>query len=227
MNSGQETLESMSQAIWYNQWTIKKFSTYLKGEILEVGFGLGSFTQTLTNYGEVTAIDINTIYLKRIKNRYKHKAKVGFGDIEAGKYFFKNKKFDSVVCISVLEHIENDKKALKNMFTLLKKSGFLILLVPAHDFLYGEIDKSIRHFRRYNETEIKNLLIEIGFKIKSFRFLNFIGGIGWWISAVLLRNKIVTEGKLRLFNIFAPFILTFEDLLKPKFGTSILVIAQK
>ena len=58
MSTGTQTLESMSQAVWYNQWTVKKFEEYLKGDILEVGCGIGNFTETLRKYGEVWAIDI-------------------------------------------------------------------------------------------------------------------------------------------------------------------------
>src|SRR3990172_7689827 len=110
MNSSQKTLESMSQAQWYNRWTLAKFASYLRGDILEIGCGIGNFTKSLLKYGNVWAIDIDKENLNQTKNVVEGGAKVGFGDIEQGKYFFTKKSFDCVICINVLEHIHKDTK---------------------------------------------------------------------------------------------------------------------
>lgn len=224
---GVKTLESMSLAHWYNRWILKKISNYLKGDILEVGCGIGNFTGKLTGFGRVTAIDIDSQHLKDTKNYLQKKAEIGYGDIEKPEYFFREKKFDSIVCVNVLEHIENDQRALKNMYSLLKDGGFLILLVPAHEFLYGKIDKSIGHFRRYNKDSLKKILIQSSFQINKMRILNLLGAIGWFVSSRLFSESIVDENKLKIFNLIAPFILPIEDIIEPPFGTSILVIAKK
>lgn len=221
------TLESMSQAVWYNQWTLDLFDTYLYGKILEVGCGIGNFTKTLTKYGEVVAIDIKGDYLKKTKDLVGDIAKVGFGDIEKGKYFFKDRDFDIAVCINVLEHIENDEKSLENLYKLLKKEGYLILLVPAHKFLYGKIDESIGHYRRYEEKEVITLLKDSGFKIISKRKINLLGAVGWWFFSKILKANRLDKTNISLFNLIAPIYLPLEKLLEPPFGTSILVIAQK
>lgn len=224
---GHETLESMSQAIWYNQWTLKKFEPFLRGKILEVGCGIGNFTQTLTNYGEVFAIDIEESYLQQISKTLKNKGKIGFGDIEKGKYFFDGQKFDSIVCLNVLEHIGNDVMAVKNLYQLIKNHGYLILLVPIHPFLYGRIDQAIGHFRRYTKEEIINKLKMSGFNIIKSRKLNFFGAIGWLVAGKILKEEKVEDEKIKIFNFFSPFILPLENLIEPPLGTSILIIAQK
>lgn len=220
-----DTLESMSQAVWYNRWTLNKFKKYLSGEILEVGCGIGNFTKSLKEYGNVFAIDIDESYINEVKKVINSKA--GVGDIEAGKYFFGSKKFDALVCINVLEHIEKDKQALSNMYKLLKDDGHLILLVPAHNFLFGKIDESVGHFRRYGSKELTKNLEDCGFKILSCRKLNFFGAIGWFITGKIFRENRVDEDRIKIFNLLAPFILPLEDLMEPPFGTSILIIAQK
>src|SRR3989344_3686465 len=98
------------------------------------------------------------------------------------------------------------------MFYLLKKSGLLILIIPAYPFLYGEIDKAIGHFRRYTKEDISLKLEEGGFYIQKFRTLNFIGAICWFISGRILKNKIVDHSKIKFFNLLA---------------TSFLIIARK
>lgn len=224
---GKLTLESMNQAEWYNQWTLNKFKEYLNGKILEIGCGIGNFTQILTNYGQVWGIDISKDYVEQTKNLVGNKASVGIGDIEMGEYFFKGEKFNSIVCLNVLEHIENDVEAVKNMYKLLDDKGNLILLIPANPFLYGEIDRAIHHYRRYTKKEIMSKLKKEGFSTVNFRSLNIIGAIGWFISGRIFKNKIVAQSKIKLFNLLAPIFLKIEDVINPPFGTSFLIIVRK
>lgn len=226
-DNGKQTLESMSQAVWYNKWTVKKFESFLKGDILEIGCGIGNFTNFLKKFGNVWAIDIVDSYIKQTSQIEGGGINAGFGDIEKGEYFFKDRKFDSVVCLNVLEHIKDDKRALKNIHELLKADGNLILLVPAYDFLFGEIDKSIGHFRRYYKNQLKNILEDMGFKVIKSRVINFLGGIGWWISSRIFSSNKVNESNIKIFNLIAPLVLSIEDIFEPPLGTSILIIAKK
>lgn len=227
-NFGEQTLESMNQADWYNQWTLNKIKKYLNGKILEVGCGIGNFTKELLNFGEVYGIDIREDYVQKIKRNLRVKnAHIGVGDIEKGEYFFKERKFDTIVCINVLEHIENDNEAIKNMYKVLEDQGILILIIPAYSLLYGEIDKSIGHFRRYSKEDIRQRLEKEKFRILQFKTLNLIGAIGWFISGKVLRNKIVDQSKIKVFSLLAPIFLRIEDLINPPFGTSFLIIAKK
>lgn len=226
-DSGVRTLESMSQAVWYNQWTLGKFKKYLNGEILEVGCGIGNFTEDLIKFGKVWAIDINKECITQTKRKVDSKTEVGFGDIETGECFFKGKKFDSIVCLNVLEHIREDGKALNNLYNFLNKKGILILLVPAHNFLFGEIDKSIGHYRRYDKAKLNQLVKRTGFKILNERIMNMLGGIGWWFSSKLFANSKIDVKKIKIFNLLAPIILPLEDIIEPPIGTSILMVVQK
>lgn len=216
MKTGEKTLEIMSTAGWYNNWLLRQIGKYLKGDILEVGAGIGNFTSKLSKYGKVTAIDYDQSY----KN-------ANYGDIEKGKYFFGDKKFDSIVCMNVLEHIKDDKKALGNMFSLLKKNGRLILLVPAHEWAYGQMDKELGHFRRYSKGEIENKIINSRFLILNSRYLNWLGLVGWFVNGKILGKKIILEKQLRVFDYIARPFLLLEELIHPPFGISILVIGEK
>ncbi|MCL5069541.1 MAG: class I SAM-dependent methyltransferase [Actinobacteria bacterium] len=222
-----QTLESMSQAVWYNRWIVGKFDKYLKGKILEVGCGIGNFTKILTNYGEVFAIDIDRYYIAEVGKAVGDRVKVQLGDIGKSTDFFNGQKFDSIICLNVLEHIKEDKDALKNLYYLLNKEGILVLLVPAHDFLFGKIDKSIGHYRRYDKAKLNKLVTNVGFKIINERIMNMLGGIGWWFSSKLFVNSKVDTNKIKIFNLLAPIILPIEDMIEPPMGTSILMVAQK
>jgi len=225
--NGKITLESMSSAFWYNKWVFDLFNKYLSNTILEVGCGNGNFTDKLAPFGNVYAIDIDRTLIAKTKQKIKKRAVVGFGDIEKGKFFFRNIKFDSIVCINVLEHIKNDDYALRNITKLLKRNGIFILLVPSHQSLYGKIDEAIGHFRRYEKKIIMNKIKRNKFKIIKMQHLNILGGLGWFVSGRLLKNSTVSTKKMKLFDRIAPFILPIEKKLNIPFGTSILLVAKK
>ena len=227
MSNGLKTLESMSQAQWYNKWTLNKFKKFLNGEILEVGCGIGNFTRTLTSFGQVWAIDINNEYIEKIGERVDRGTQVGFGNIEKGEYFFQTRKFDTIVCLNVLEHIKDDVATVNNLHKLLKKNGKLILLVPAHRFLYGEIDRSIGHFRRYDKIALTKKFEKLGFKVAFSRRINFLGALGWFIAGKILQKETVGEENIKIFNLIAPLVLPLENLIEPPIGTSILIDAKK
>lgn len=226
-NPNHVTLENMNQALFYNRWSLNKFKKFIQGDILEVGCGIGNFTQALVSYGRVWAIDIDKLCIKETKKRVGKKVKLGFGDIEKGKYFFLKKRFDSIICLNVLEHIEHDEQALSNIYNLLRPDGHFILLVPIHGFLYGSIDRSIHHFRRYKPAKLTEQLHKKKFQILLHRKENFLGAIGWFLAGKLFGNTTVGSFQIKIFNLIAPFVLPLEDLHEPPFGTSVLVVAKK
>lgn len=212
--------------MWYNRWTMSKFASFVHGEILEVGCGIGNFTPALASLGRLWAMDIDRHGIAHTKKVSSRSVQTGWGDIEKGKYFF-HRKFDSVVCMNVLEHIQDDTRAIGNMYALLKADGYLIVLVPVYPILYGSIDRAIHHYRRYMPGEIIDKLIRAGFQVVFKRKLNFFGAIGWWISGTLFRRSVVSKRRIALFNRIAPWLLPMEDIIEPPIATSILVVAKK
>ena len=81
---------------------------------------------------------------------------------------------DAIVMLNVLEHIEDDVGALKNVFKLLKPGGYLILEVPAGTYLYDSYDAELCHFRRYSASELNQKLAEVGFTVLRRTHLGFI-----------------------------------------------------
>ena len=223
---GRETLFVMNRAGFYNQWLVSFFDAYLKGEMLEIGCGIGSFTRILKEKSKLTAVDKNRNYVKKLKRKFRN-ADIGFGDIEKGKYFFKNITFDTIICLNVLEHVENDIQALKNMHSLLKKSGNLILLVPAHKFLFCEYDKKLGHFRRYSVNSITDKLQESSFDVSKARYLNWLGVVGWLIFMKLLKVEKLPKDEVLFFDKISTTFLFIEKLVRLPFGLSVLTVSKK
>jgi SAM-dependent methyltransferase len=224
---GEETLKTMKLVSWYNNWLLQTIKPYLGKTILEIGAGIGNFTFDLAKYGKVWAIDIDSDYIHALKKKENAQVKVGFGDIEKGNYFFKSCQFDSIVCLNVLEHIENDKEALKNMHFLLKPGGKLILLVPAHESLYSNFDKELGHYRRYTTQSAKQKLLEAGFSSSNVRYLNWVAAAGWFWFMKVLRKKRIPENEVKTFDFLGKFLLLPEKFITLPFGLSVLAIGEK
>ncbi len=224
---GEYTLQIMREAGWYNNWLFSFIEPHLGYETLEVGSGIGNFTELLLEKTDVVAIDLNRKYLSDLKRRYQESLSVGFGDIEKGEYYFKNKKFDTIVCFNVLEHIQNDEKALKNMFSLLRKRGKLLLMVPAHDLLFSEFDQKLGHWRRYSKFQIDKLIRKTGFKIISIRYLNWWSAIGWLFFVKFAKRNEMPRKEVGIFDLLGKIFLWPEKYAKTPFGLSVLAVAQK
>jgi SAM-dependent methyltransferase len=225
--TGEETLAVMNLAKWYNLWVLSFFKGHLKGNILEIGAGIGNFSSLLAKYGKVTTIDIRKDYVKDLNGRLGKQASVGLGDIETGSYFFKDRKFDALVCLNVLEHIKNDQKALKNMFNLLKKNGHLILLVPAHKKLYSNFDKDLGHYRRYQVEEVKEKMKRAGFGEAKAKYFNWWAALGWFAFIKMPGVKRMPQDKVRIFDGLGRLFLWPEKVISPPFGLSVFAIAKR
>jgi len=217
-------LTVMKKARWYNAWLLSFFGNYISGDILEVGSGIGNFTPLLEKFGKVTAIDINREYNK--KNIVKGVTS-GFGDIEKGEYFFNHKKFDTIVCLNVIEHVKDDREAFTNIHKLLREGGKFILLVPAHKALYGKYDKLLGHFRRYNAPQLEQVMLNTGFKIDKLRYINWWGAIGWFVFIKFLKRNDFPDKEVGIFNHLGRLLLWPEKYIRIPFGLSVLMVAEK
>ena len=144
-------------------------------------------------------------------------------DVKHSKLF---ETFELVFALNVIEHIEEDRKALINLSKLLKPNGFMYILVPAHQILFNNFDKILSHHRRYN----KRKLIEVfpnSLKIKKSWYFNFAGIFGWFIVGKILNKKTITESNMILYNLLTPLFKLFDYLTFNKLGLSVIVIGQK
>jgi len=147
--------------------------------------------------------------------------------VEKNDNFFNNKKFDTIVCLNVLEHIKKDTNALKNMYSLLIKGGKLILLVPAHEFLYSHLDAKLGHYKRYNKKELDLLLEDIGFKKISLKYINLASAAAWFIMLRLTKRGSLPRRNVEIFNIIGKLLIWPEKYIEPPIGLSVLAIYKK
>jgi SAM-dependent methyltransferase len=209
-------------------WLYDEIAPYLGRRVLEVGSGHGNLVALLLDRELVVATDVEATSVQLLRQKY-----ADHGHIHACLYDvreladeqLKAFRVDTVVSLNVLEHIEDDVAALLNMAQLLSGNGCLIVIVPAHQWLYGTMDSAIGHFRRYTKRGLARKLESAGLSIEQQFYLNALGALGWLTNGRLLRQQIPPTGQLSWFNRLVPVLRWAEQRIRPPFGLSLVSVA--
>lgn len=228
---GAITLRRMANLAGYNAWLHKMYEPYLGKRVLEVGSGVGNQTRFLLDRERIIASDIEPHYQMELRARFGGRAGVrvatfSFPLSEVERSDALAERLDTVICLNVLEHIEDDAAAVRDFASVLAPGGHLVLLVPAMPSLYGTLDVHLNHFRRYEPAGLRKLVSDAGFEVETLRYLNRPGVLGWWLNSRVLRRKILPRQQARAFRLLLP-LLRLEERSAPSFGMSLLVLAQK
>jgi glycosyltransferase involved in cell wall biosynthesis len=228
---GLRTLRRMASLSAYNRWLHDRFEPALGNRILEIGSGVGNQTRWFIDRERVVASDIESHYVRELRANFGQRSNVRIAGFRfplsaADREDLLAERIDTVVCLNVLEHIEDDRGTLEDFARILPPGGRLVLLVPAMPALYGSLDVSLRHFRRYDKEPLRSLVTEAGFEIDEIRYLNRLGVAGWWLNSKLLKRKVLPKRQLGAFRWMLPF-LKAEETTAPAFGMSLLVLARR
>ena len=142
---------------WKRYWS-SRISPLISGDVLEVGAGLGANTPLLypSRARSWTCLEPDPDLAKRLQSaRVGNPQAVDCATIVGTTESLEARaQFDAILYIDVLEHIEHDREELARASNLLRTGGMLIVLSPAHQWLYTPFDAAIGHFRRYNRTSL-------------------------------------------------------------------------
>ena len=200
-------------------------------QILEIGAGTGGNLAMLKKFGELHAMELDECALEFANA--KNICPVQKGHLPDGIPF--DQKFDVIVMLDVLEHIQDDKAALHTVKSLLKENGQLLLTVPAYQFLWSGHDVMSHHYRRYTRKNLQSLLQKSEFTIRHSTYFNtFLFPI---VLAVRIFSKIIKSESQSDVTMPSNFvnqtlktIFQSESLLLPflkfPFGVSILTFAE-
>jgi SAM-dependent methyltransferase len=227
---GVSTLEILEGANNYNKWISDSLLAYAKPPLIEIGAGTGNISKFALNHGQLMLTEIDENLLNLLKRRFNSRKNISFFhyDVTEKPPAAFREKYNSVLAVNVLEHIENDVLGFRNMNSLLRKNGQLLILVPAKKFAYTNLDRSLGHFRRYEKDELKNKVEEAGFIVEKLYFFNFIGLFSWWIRDKLVSNKKeLAESHVRTFDKIVPILRILESFIPIPVGISLICIAKK
>ncbi|NOT63551.1 MAG: class I SAM-dependent methyltransferase [Acidobacteria bacterium] len=225
-----QTLTNLAELDRYNYWLYEQIAEAVGQRVLEVGSGTGNITQFLVTSGRtVAATDVVPNYRRILEEAFARQLNVTVGEFNLDKAApdeYTQGGFDTVVCLNVLEHIENDLFALQQMRKALTVGGKLALLVPSHQFLYGEFDRAVGHFRRYDRKGLHKLLERAGFVVRQTKFFSMAAMLPWFINGRVLKRDYLPPNQADLANRLVP-LLKLEKLIGPPCGISLIAIAEK
>lgn len=226
-----EDQERMAGARNYFAWQGRMVTRELGQRVVEVGCGLGNFTRMLLDREAVIAVDAEPGCMQRLKQRYPNQRNLlAFACDLTSTVFPELAKFrpDSCVCLNVLEHIEDDRQALRAMASMLEPGGVIVLLVPAFQALYGPIDRHLGHHRRYSRKSIHSLAGSAGLRIRKIHYVNGLGFFGWWANAHIFKREAQSERQIAIFDRYVvPIASRLESLAPPPFGQSLFAVLEK
>jgi len=143
-----------------------------KKKILDVGCSEGAFLDCLKKEkSDFRAIDIDKNAIEFCKKRgFKDRVKEGsILDIP-----FKDNSFDIVTALDVVEHVEDDVKAMRELARVAKKGGTVFVILPAHPWLWSKNDEAYHHHRRYDLDMVKKLVAKTYLRIEAITYFNVL-----------------------------------------------------
>jgi len=226
---GSHILHSLEHVQRYNRWMAEAIRPHAGSRVLEIGAGIGNITSWLVPRDLYLASDINPHYLDYLRNVALGKPYLQVERIDAddaGCFAPWTGRFDTVVCLNVLEHVHDPAKALRNIGSALEPGGRLLLYVPQHQALYSSLDEVLEHRCRYSKESLRAELTAAGFEVESLRDFNRLGVLGWWWNGKVLRRRGFGRLQLKLFNGLVP-LLRRVDPLFPWPGLGLLAVARR
>jgi SAM-dependent methyltransferase len=221
----------MTQAKNYFAWQSRLVNRELGRRVVEVGCGVGNFTETLLDLDLVVALDIERECVEALLERYSDRSNLHAFVLDASCPDFRRLfryGLDSCVCLNVLEHIEEDVRTLEAMGSILVPGGVIVLIVPAFQSLYGPIDRNLGHYRRYSRASIHRAAQDAGLRVKKAHYMNLVGFFGWWTNAHILRREAQSEKQISAFDRYVvPVISRVEAVIRPWCGQSLFVVLEK
>lgn len=224
-------LDLFAKATRWKQYFRSTFSQFLKGDVLEVGAGLGGTTEILCDGTQNSwlCLEPDKSMTESIQDKIRSgelpsccRARSGFmSELSSSDLF------DTILYIDVLEHIEDDKTEALAAAKHLKPGGFLIILSPAHQYLYSPFDKAIGHFRRYSLQELKAAVPRDLAQV-SLRYLDAVGLFASLGNRMLLRQSMPTEKQILFWDkVLVPISQVVDPLLGFRFGKTVIGVWKK
>jgi SAM-dependent methyltransferase len=214
----------------YIQWQLAQFRPYLGRRIADVGCGLGNFTEWLLDRDLYLGVDLDSELLGELASKYRTVPDVHTTQLDLTSPSVPAKLrdygIDTILCVNVIEHIEDDRLALKHLVDSLPAGGHLCLLVPALPFLYGSLDELDGHYRRYTRTSLTDRVRHLPVKVIRSYYFNILGVPGFFFKGRVLKQKTYLNEDYKIMNALLPIVRPLERFCPPPIGMSLIGIYQ-
>ncbi len=225
-------LELFEKATHWKKYWSSQLKPFIQGNVLEVGAGLGGSTTVLTQVSEFdswTCLEPDMSLLVQIEKKIDQKQLSSsvtclLGTLDAVP---SSQRFDTILYIDVLEHIEKDLEELQKAAAYLTENGRVIVLAPAHNIFFSPFDKAIGHYRRYNKTLMQQCT-PANLQFEQVKYLDSLGMLLSFANKLFLRQKMPTVQQIAFWDgTIVPISRTLDPLLGFHWGKTIIGIWRK
>ena len=226
---GAHILDSLAGTKRFNRWMGDTIRPWIGTRVLELGAGIGNMTQQLAGGRKhYVASDIDSEHLARLRVRFRGRPNLEIRKCDlcdAADFAELKEKFDTVVCLNVVEHVSDDLAALRNIRSVLAAGGRAIILVPQDQRVFGTLDEVLGHCRRYDLAQLHKLMDDAGFVLDRTIQFNRVTRPGWWWNGRVLKRRSFGRLQLRLFDWLVPFSRRVDAML-PWSAVSLICIGR-
>ena len=210
------------------------FDGHIGKNVLEIGSGTGAIAEYLYRGGRsVVSVEPEAVLAKKIRERFSRNESVTVIEKDSVQAYKELKeqerKFDTVIYVSVLEHIADDLREFKLAKDVLTPGGKILIFVPALPFLYSPIDANTGHIRRYTKKRFKQLIQDAELEITLLKYFETVGILPYLIVYKILRRQTITDSSTGLYNnVILPLSLFTYRLTRGRLvGKNLVLIAGK
>jgi SAM-dependent methyltransferase len=212
----------------YRRYEFDMVSPHVGRSLLEVGSGLGHFSEQFAGRLDYLVVSDNDPYcVEQLAERYAGRDDVEVLSLALPAEIKIKRKVDTVVMMNVLEHIEDDVRALKDLAAVVEPGGRIVIWVPGYMQLYGDFDRKVGHVTRYTPATLRASVEAAGLEPTVLKPINFLGGIAWWVA---VRRGGAGYPDPRLVKIYdrtvVPLTRVIERFVRPPFGQTVFCVAK-
>ncbi len=212
----------------YRKYEYDMVAPHVGRSLLEIGSGLGHFSERFLGRLDYLAVSDNDPYcVSELEKRYDGDDRVEVLSLALPADIKIAQQVDTVVMMNVLEHIQDDVQALKDLAAVVVPGGRIVIWVPGYMQLYGDFDRKVGHVTRYTPATLGASVKAAGLEPEVLKPINFLGGIAWWAA---VRRGGVGYPNPKLVKIYdrtvIPTTRLIERVIKPPFGQTVLCVAR-
>jgi glycosyltransferase involved in cell wall biosynthesis len=227
---GRGVLNNLTGTPRYLNWLAETLRPHIGSEVLEIGAGIGNITGRLIGKRTIyVAAEKDPLHLHALKNRFLRTPNVVVRRIDPANpadFASLDGCFDTALCLNVLEYSEDPSGVIGSLRTTLKSEGALIVLAPNCSGMFGTLDRSLGHLRRFDAAELRHILEQQGFSVEKVYSINKAGVPTWWLYSRALGLKHINKPVLKLFDQTVWFWSLIDRLL-PWPGLTLIAVARK
>ena len=218
--------ERFDDANFHINYCLSFIKKYIKGNILEIGAGCGSFTKNYykSNFKNIFLTEKDEKNIFDLQKKFKKNSNIKISNLSVENI---NGKFDTILYLHVLEHIKDDVQEIGNAKKKLNEGGYLVIMVPAHQKIFGNLDKAVGHFRRYEKNFFKTNLLQL--KLINLKYLDSMGYLLYYLNKIFFKNE-TFPSKLKIFlwdKIFTPISMIIDFLTNYRYGKCIIAVYKR